>query len=134
MRAVIVQFILSPAYDINRYCGKRLNDTTLLTPRQAAYDILCEMKSNKQSLVSHVMTDTGTVPLTLADINEDELTDEQKKIVSQFESLAEAYLRKVEKLDSTLVTNYHKLLKKHKEADNAIVQILNETLHHLTRR
>src|SRR5260370_20751361 len=132
MRQVIVQFILSPAYDSNRYCGKRLNDTTLLTPRQAAYDILCEMKSNKQSLVSYVMTDTGTVPLTLADINEGELTDEQKKIVSQFENLAEAYLRKVEKLNSSLVIDYKKFLKKHKDVDEVIVQILNETLHQLT--
>ena len=92
------------------------------------------MKNNKQSLVSYVMTDTGTVPLTLADINEDELTDEQKKIVSQFESLAEAYLRKVEKLNSILDRDYKKFLKKHKGADEVIVQILHETLHQLTLR
>ena len=92
------------------------------------------MKNNKRSLVSYVMTDTGTVPLTLADINEGELTDEQKKIVSQFENLAEAYLRKVEKLNSTLITDFTKFLKKHKDADDVIVQILHETLHQLTLR
>ena len=92
------------------------------------------MKNNKQSLVSSMMTDTGTVPLTLADINEDELTDEQKAIVAQFENLAEAYLHKVEKLNSTLVRDYKKFLKKHNGADDALVQILNETLHQLTLR
>ncbi len=92
------------------------------------------MKNNKQTLVSYVMTDTGTVPLTLADINEDELTDEQKKIVSQFENLAEAYQSKVEQLNSTLVRDYKKFLKKHNDADEVIVQILNETLHQLTLR
>ena len=92
------------------------------------------MKNNKQTLVSYVMTDTGTVPLTLADINEDELTDEQKKIVLQFENLAEAYQSKVEQLNSTLVRDYTKFLKKHNDADEVIVQILNETLHQLTLR
>ena len=92
------------------------------------------MKNNKQTLVSYVMTDTGTVPLTLADINEDELTDEQKKIVSQFENLAGTYLSQVEKLNSSLVRDYMKFLKKHKGADEVIVQILNETLHQLTLR
>ena len=92
------------------------------------------MKNNKQSLVSYMMTDTGTVPLTLADINEDELTDEQKAIVAQFENLAEAYLHKVEKLNSTLVRDYKKFLKKHKSADEVIIQILNETLHQLILR
>lgn len=92
------------------------------------------MKNNKQSLVSYVMTDTGTVPLTLADIIEEELTDEQRAIVLQFENLAAAYLRKVEKLNSSLVRDYKKFLKKHKGADEVIVQILNETLHQFTLR
>ena len=92
------------------------------------------MKNNKQSLVSYMMTDTGTVPLTLADINDEKLTDEQKKIVSQFENLAEAYQSKVEQLNSTLVRDYKKFLKKHNGADDALVQILNETLHQLTLR
>ena len=81
-------------------------------------------------------TDTGTVPLTLADINEDELTDEQKAIVAQFEKLAEKYCQQVEALDRTAVDDYFKLLKEHKGIDNAdaVVQILNETLHQLMQR
>jgi hypothetical protein len=43
------------------------------------------MKNKKQAPVIFVEKDTDTGFLTLADIDEDELTDEQKAIVVQFE-------------------------------------------------
>ncbi len=49
------------------------------------------MKNKKQPPVIFVEKDTETEFLTLADIGEDELTDEQREIVAQFDALAEDY-------------------------------------------
>ena|SRR6266487_1342188 len=91
------------------------------------------MQNKKQTPIIYVEKNTESEWLTLADIGEDELTDEQKEIVAQFEALAENYCQQVEKLDWKLLEEYHKL-KKNNHIDDALLSILEETVHQLTQR
>jgi hypothetical protein len=93
------------------------------------------VRKKQPPAVYFVQGGTHAAWLTLSDIADHELTEEQKELVAAFEQLAQTYDRQVPALNSKLISDYQKLLKKHPEkADNAIVTILDETLHQLLMR
>jgi transcriptional regulatory protein LevR len=82
------------------------------------------MVQKKQTpAVYFVAQDTDAEWLTRADIDEHELTEEQKEVVTEFEQLAQMYSQQVDLLDFKLVRNYQKLLKKQKKKQ--ITQLLH---------